>query len=177
VEIRRRGWNLQSWETRLGTMMGPQLLRVEFNAGEGGIRRRSMPSTSKSLKAWTGHLVVPTLGKWVLELLALSSASCCLARFGERSHCGRSWSDTGYGAIVRTARRRNWDVGGGRRVCGRRSQDGWLGLDPGLPFRSIEAIPLDRDRVYEIPSRHFKSRTSNSDSRVVSTYRFVAAGF
>jgi hypothetical protein len=42
-----------------------------------------------------------------------------------------------------------------RRVCGRRSPDGWLGLDLSLPFRSIKAMSLDRDRVYEISSRHF----------------------
>ncbi|XP_008653975.1 tuliposide A-converting enzyme 1, chloroplastic [Zea mays] len=44
---------------------------------------------------------------------------------------------------------------GGRQVCGRRSYDGWLGLDLSLPFRSIEAMPLDWDRAYEIPSLVF----------------------
>jgi hypothetical protein len=39
-----------------------------------------------------------------------------------------------------------------RRVCGRQFHDGWLGLDLNLPFRSIEAMPLDWDRAYEIPS-------------------------
>jgi hypothetical protein len=37
---------------------------------------------------------------------------------------------------------RRWGTRGGRRVLGHRSQDGWLGLDLRIPFRSIVAVPL-----------------------------------
>ena len=97
-------------------------------AGEPGIARRLWIWPQGRITAWPSSFTNPRQVRIHPCTLPYLSAWVAPVRL-KLSHWVPLGALVSHGATVRTARRRSWIVGDGRRVSGRRSQDGWLALE------------------------------------------------